>query len=421
MRNIFLTLLALFFILPSGGQEALTVQDCIDIALKDNPSIRSSLINLEKTREKLNTAKAQYFPSLSMSASARKSSSFSGDDDGLFNSYSAGLSARYSIYQGGKIKDQVKVAYLNITASELSYDSALQDMVYRIKQAYYSLLQARHNLKTARKNVERSETYLELAKTRLEAGVAILSDVLKVQVELSDARLNLINAENSHRNAGASLCTLLGLSPSHNVDIADDLDDVDYIRLPEYRELLGTALEIRPEIKRIEKQMEIQNTAIKMSRADYLPGVSLDAGYSYGGSRISDMDDSWNFGVSMSLSLFSGGATKSAILQEKLALKDLEYQKEELIQQVDLALFQAYNDFAKQEEVIENSRIYLENAGLSLEIAQEGYREGTHSIIELVDAQASLVSAESRYIKSLADYRISLASLEKALGQELER
>ncbi len=415
---LFITVIG-FYGYSGEKAEILDISDCIGLAIQNNPSLRSSYLAVEGSIEKLNEARAQYFPSLSMSASARKSSSGSDDDDGIFNSYSAGISTRYTIYQGGNIRNQNEIAGMNIKTSEYSYDSELQDLIYSIKDAYYSLLQAKHSQIAAEKNVERSETYLDLAKTKLEAGVAIISDVLKIEVELSDARLNLINAENSYRNAKALLNNLLGMPPGEDIEIVDNLEDISYADTGSYEELLETAVKNRPEIKRLENQIEIQKTMIKMSQADYLPSLSFDAGYNYGGSRISDMEDSWNFGFGLSMSIFSGGATKSAVLQEKIALKDLAYQKEELLNQIRLSLFQAFNDFNRQRDVIENSRIYLQNARMSLDIAREGYKEGTHSIIELVDAQTSLVSAENRYIQSLADYRISFANLEKVLGREL--
>jgi|GEM_PF-1405368 len=143
--------------------------------------------------------RAAYFPTLSLTSVATRYSSASGTSSGetfTSNNYNVGLSTRYYLFQGFKTVAATDAALFNYNASTYQHESNRQDVILKIAQAYYKLVQAERLIRVADKSVERTRLHLDVANARVKAGVASRSDVLKAEVELSNAGLTLIRAKN---------------------------------------------------------------------------------------------------------------------------------------------------------------------------------------------------------------------------------
>lgn len=392
-----------------------TLDDCIQIAMKNNPGIRSSSYNVDENAVRIDEARSGYFPTININSSVDRSST-KGAITSPYNSYNAGLSARYYLFQGLKTNASVNAAKYNYQASNYQHEVDRQDLILKIPQVYYRMLQAERFIESAEKTIERAKLFLDYANAKFKSGLASRSDILKAEVELSNSNLTLIKVKNELLEAKGNLNLLLGFSADSQISIIDDLAIIEQGQLQEFIELKKQAYQNRPELKKFNEQLNVQKSNIQIAKSDFFPTLSADASYNYGGTEISSLQENWFYGLTLSFPLFAGFSTKARVTEEEIALKGLEKQFESLNQQVSLDVWNAYLNIKETDERIINTKTFLENAQENLKIAEGQYREGAGSMIEVIDAQTNYVIAEQTFIQSLADYKIAVASLKRATG-----
>ena len=422
-----IVLLLLFFVSIASAQskiEKYSLEDCIQIALQNNPGIRSSSYYVDESGLKIKEAKGGLYPNLNFNTSANRF--YSENQTGSFisnDNLSAGLSTRYTIFQGFKTTASVDAAKEIYNANIAQHSVNTEDLILNVTVAYYKLLQTERIVKTTEKAVERAKLYLEYAEARYKNGLASQSDLLKAKVEFSNADLALIRARNARLASMGSLNTLLGKTASDIIDIIDNLETTTFKELSDSLSiqenisgLVGTAYQNRPEIVRLKSQMNAQQAYLTMARSEYFPILSLDANYNYAGETTADLRANSFVGLSLNFPIFNGFSSDARVDEEKIALKNLEQQELSLRNQISLEIWNAYLSVKESGELINNTKIFYENALENLRIAEGEYKEGVGSMLSLVDAQTNLVTAEESYIEALADYGISIASLKRVVG-----
>lgn len=414
-RIILLLLLSVSIVSAQTNDKKYSLEDCIQIALKNNPAIISSSYTVDESAVRIDEARSGYFPSININSSFDRSSN-KGAITSPYNNYNAGVSARYYLFQGLKTDATVNAANSNYQASNYQNEVNKQDLILKITQGYYRMLQAERFIESADKTIERAKLFLDYANAKFKSGLASRSDILKAEVELSNSNLTLIKAKNDFLSAKGNLNLLLGLSADSPISIIDDLAIIEQNQLQEFNELNKQAYQNRPELKKFREQLNVQKSSIQIAKSDFFPTLSADASYNYGGTEISSLKENWFYGLTLSIPLFSGFSTKARVAEEEIALKGLEKQFEWLSQQVNLDVWNAYLNIKETDERIINAKTFLENAKENMKIAEGQYREGMGSMIEVIDAQTNYVIAEQTFIQSLADYKIAVASLKRATG-----
>lgn len=412
---ILLLLLSVSIVSAQTNDKIYSLEDCIQIALQNNPGIISSSYTVDESAVRIDEARSGYFPSININSSVDRSST-KGAITSPYNSYNAGVSARYYLFQGLKTDASVNGANYNYQASNYQHEVNKQDLILKITQGYYRMLQAEKFIESADKTIERAKLFLDYANAKFKSGLASRSDILKAEVELSNSNLTLIKVKNDLLAAKGNLNLLLGLPADSPISIIDNLAITEQNQFQGFNELKKQAYQNRPELKKFNEQLNVQRSSIQIAKSDFFPTLSADASYNYGGTEISSLKENWVYGLTLSIPLFSGFSTKARVAEEEIALKGLEKQFESLSQQVSLDVWNAYLNIKETDERIINAKTFLENAQENLRIAEGQYREGAGSMIEVIDAQTNYVIAEQTFIQSLADYKVAVASLKRATG-----
>jgi len=422
-RFILILLLAiLFFGMQSQAPDRLTLDQCVSLALRNNPQILSSGYDVMESKERITEARADSFPTINFSAAADRlfrPGEQSGNSPDPYSSLSVALSAQYYLFKGFRTASTISAARSSFEAASHQHEGNVQDLILQVNQGYYRLLQAGHLVKVAEKSLENARYHLEFAKARFEAGLATRSDILKAEVEVSNSNLTLIRSRNGRLSLRGSLNVLLGQSADSPLDVVDDLQDLKPKEQTDFNTLLALAYEHRPELLRMNSQLQAQRSNIRLARSNLLPWVSADANYSFSGSALSSLNKGWSFGLSLSYPVFSGFSLASRVAQEKIVFQAMDKQKSSLEQEISLDVWNAFLALKEAKERIDNTQIFLENARENLGLAEEEYREGAGSMIEVIDAQTNMVAAEVSLIEAQADFKISLAALDRALGIDL--
>lgn len=395
--------------------DRLSLEDCINTGLQNNPGFQSSQIFLDENKTKVDEAYSGYYPTVNINSNADAYSKNNGNQ--RYENYNTGISASYTIFNGYRTKATYNAAKDNYDANTYQHESNKQDLTLNITYGYYKTLQAERILKSAEEAVKNSKLHLEFAIAKQNAGMATRSDVLKSEVELSNAELNKIKAANTLFAAKGNLNKLMGLPSNNQVEIVDDLSDIDENIAQSYDSLLNEAFNSRTEIKRFQSLMNAQQNYVQVAKGEYYPTVNANANYNFAGEEISGMQQNWWLGLSLSIPVFKGFSTKARVTGEELALKGLEKDFEALKQQIGQEVWNAFLAVNESIDKIETSSKGLESAQENLSLTEGEYKEGIGSIIQLTDAQTTFVTAEQNYIQSVADYKISLAELERTIGK----
>ncbi len=423
------TLLLPFFPLQAQEQDTVvfTLDDCIEAALKHNPQILASALTVDESGARIDEIRAGYYPTLSLNATAGRfgwENNAGAGTTGKEN-ISSGLFARYMVFQGFKTASAVSAAKANHQSNRAQHKVNREELVVLVTEAYYRLLQAERFAAVAEQSLQRAQMHLDFSKALFKTGLAKRSDILKAKVAQSDAQLSLIGARNARLAAQGKLNLLMGRGVQLPLKIKDNLGAINsvadsglFIDTDQFEEFVRLAFQNRPEMERIDGQIKAQQANIRIARSDYFPTVSVDGNYTYAGETSYDLNSSYYIGATLSFPLFNGFARPARVRQENLALQNLIQQQESMRQQISLEVWNAFLQVKEAAERVLNSRIFLDNARESRDIAEGEYREGVGSMLDVIDAQTAFVTAEQKLIEALADYKIALTTLNRAVGKK---
>ncbi|MFH1078646.1 MAG: TolC family protein [Pseudomonadota bacterium] len=428
MKKIFLLLIfaGLFLPLPTAAEElikkgeALDIQQCIDIALKAHPGILAAVNTLKAGESRVGQARSGYYPQLSGSASYNRTSPYTTTSGRLsttagsvYDSTNSIMALSQNIYDFGKTATQVKIQNLNLDASRSDFDNVNAQVVFGVKQAYYGLLRAKRNQDVAREVVEQYRQHLTRAKGFFEIGTKPKFDVTKAEVDLSNAKLNLLKAENAFRLARVSMNNALGLTDAPDYEIKDSLAfQREEINLDG---ALKKAYDRRPDLQAIVVKKKALEETITLQKKGYYPTVTGNASYGWGGDSF-PLDQGWNFGATLNVPLFSGLSTKYQVEEARANLDVLKANEESLRQSIYLDVKQSWLNLHEAADRIVTAEIIVRQAAENLELANGRYASGVGSPIEVTDALVAESNAKTSYIAALYDYRVSQATMEKATG-----
>jgi len=276
-------------------------------------------------------------------------------------------------------------------------------------------LQARRNRDVSAQTVNQFQQHLEQAKGFYEVGTKPKFDVTKAEVDLSNAKLNLIKAGNALKLAIVSLNNAMGITEAPEYTIEDNLSFQKYEIT--YEGAMEKAYKNRPDIKSITAKMQASESSIELAKKGYYPVLTGNAAYNWSGEEF-PLDHGWNMGATLSFPIFSGFSTKHQVEEANANLNVLKANKESLRQRVFLEVQQAYLNLKDAEERIPTAELTVKRAEENFEIANGRYATGVGNPIEVTDAEVALSNAKTSYIQALYDYKVAQASLEKAMSSK---
>lgn len=402
--------------------ETLELQQCIDIALKNHPSILAAAGTLKAGESRVGQARSGYFPQLSgsvgynrISPYATTSGRLSANGEGAYDATNSTIALSQNLFDFGKTAAQVKIQSLNLDSSRADYEDVKSQVVFGVKKSYYGLLQARRNRDVGREVVGQYEQHLARAKGFFEIGVKPKFDVTKAEVDLSNAKLSLLKAENAFRVARVSLNNALGLPKAPDFEIEDSLAfpraeaDLDAA--------LKKAFDRRPDLQAILVKEKALEETVAYEKKGYYPYVTGSASYGWGGDSF-PLDHGWNIGATLNIPLFSGLSTKYQVDEARANLEVLKANEETLRQSIHLDVQQAWLNLREAADRIVTAEISVRQAMENLELANGRYASGVGSPIEVTDALVAESNAKTSFNAALYDYRVAQASMEKATGEK---
>jgi len=455
MKRIIL-FIALFSILFAAyGQstdEPLTLQQCIQIALKNNSSLRVAQKQYQMAGTNVTSAYAGFMPSLNLSLGSGKyiqgARTLKADvpvgvdtltgqwiyaQQTIYqksverNSHSARLSLNQNLFDFGQTLNNVNYNKAMQKASEQTVTGTRQVVVYNVKRAYYELLKAVRLEKVYNDAVKLSEDEVNRAQTMLEIGISSQAEVLTAKVSLGNARTNQITQKNLVEVAKADLNNALGRDPGIPVEVIEDETDPIFPQTT-LDESLKMAFANNADIKALEFQVKSSLYSLRMARGRYLPTIGANVSYNRNNDDIArvysqklDEDYSASIGVGLDLNIFNGFSDKAAVqraqLSHQIDQENLSERKRILTSEVK----QYFIQFAAYKDFIEINQQNIEAAQENLRLQQEKRRVGSGTELEVTQAQVELTRAQVDLVRAEYDAKVAKAQLESVMGvQEIE-
>src|SRR2546426_813048 len=403
---------------PIAGR-VLTLDECIAIALEAQPSIQATLYDYAAARYRVTQALAPLLPQVSGLVTATKSETAPTGrliqrqtSTGFSESFFAQVVLSQLLFDFGKNLAATEAARKLAEVAVEDVELQRQLISLAVKEAYTNILFAQRLIRVQEQAVQRAELNLRSAKGFFEVGTRPKSDVARAEVDVANARVDLIRARNALRTARVALNTAMAIEVDTPTAIQDNLvfEAVNLDR----GQLRGEALRSRPEYRQSKLRVNAAEATERQTFRNFFPAISGTG--SDGGSQP-PLTAGRTLGLSPSWCLFDGGnrSAKDQEAQANLAgarqrVKSTELDSIQNVEQAEIAVEEA-------QERIQAAQALVASAQENFRLAQGRFDAGVGTILELTDAQLALTQAQNTEAQALADYRIALARLDRAVGR----
>lgn len=393
-----------------------SLQQCIDIALKEHSSLKASAGAIKVSESKVGQAKANYYPQINWSTSYQRvspASTLITSSTDTYNEYSTNVSLGITLIDFGKTATKVIIKNLTVNASQADFDDVSTQVVLNVKNAYYNLLQAKRNQEVAVDTMRLFKQHLDQAKVFFRIGTKPIIDVTKAEVDLGNARLNVLKGENTQRVAMIVLKDAMGIPENADFVIVDNLSFKKSDM--QLNDVLNTAYANRPVLRSAIAKTKAAERSVDLARKDYYPVLSGNAGYGYSGTDY-PLGNAWNAGATLNFPLFSGLSSRYQADEARANLQVVKANEDILRQETRLDVQQSYLNVKDAFEQISVAEMTVLKARENYDLASSRYRAGMGSPIEITDATISLNNARAALNSALYNYKTAQAAMEKALG-----
>jgi outer membrane protein len=410
--------------LPQPGKP-LSLNDCVALALRFNPALRSNQALIEGQKARVEQALAAYYPQINFNTAYNWNTFNFVSLGGAVRSYtynwtfldvfSMGPNLNQLIYDFGRTSNTVKINRENVKANEQDLITTKQIVILNVQQAYFGVLQTQRLVEVAKEVVSQTKQHLDQAQGFYQAGTRPKIDVTKAEVDMANAQLALIQANNNYDVARVTLNNAIGFTQSLTFPVEDILGFTP--REYQLEDIVKTAYGQRPEIEQIKAKQRSQEAAIKLAQSSYYPILSGNAQYIWRGYHMPN-DMTWDmfFGATLSIPIFSGFSSPNQVSEQRANMKNLVSQEEALKLNIRLEAEQAYLSQKQATEQIRVTEKAVGQAQENYDLASGRYKVGVGSPLEITDAEVQLANAKANYIQALYNYKVAEAKIERATG-----
>lgn len=409
--------------LSAFGQKTYTLDECREMALRNNVAVRNAANSVEAARQERKEAFTKYFPTISASGAAFNA------NKGLLemdmspdmrmslakNGIMGGITATQPLFAGGQIVNANKLAKVGEEASVFQREQSENEVELTVEQYYWQVVllkEKRNTLLSLRGMLERLYHDVEVS---VNAGVTNRNDLLQVQLKKNDVESNLINLENNLALSRMVLAQYMGYE-GVDLDVADAVPD----EIPDFpmqlRREHEASLPLTPEYRLLQSNVKASKLQERLAVGKNLPTVAIGAGYMY--DDLMDHSHPFAIGyVSVSVPLSGWWGGSHAIKKQKLQLRNAENQLADNSELLVIRMQKAWNDLEDAYKQMQIARESIGQSGENLRLNEDYYRAGTTTMSDLLDAQTMFRQSRDKYVEAFSQYNIKIVEYRQATGQ----
>ena len=409
----------------------LTLNQALEIALSDNPTIKvaDQEIELKKTANK--EAYAGLFPEVSLTGSyqraiKKQSMAFQGNvvEIGIDNTYTGGLNISLPIFAPALYKS-ISLTKADVELAVEKARSSRLSMVNLVTKAYYLLLLSQDSYVVLKKSHEQATANYNVVKAKYEQGSVSEYDKIRAEVQMRNLVPSVVAARNGVNLARLQLKVLMGMDPDIEIAIVGSLKDYELTMFQQQLDNTYVDLSNNSDLRQLGLNAELLHRSLKLKQTNFMPTLGASFNYSYMSMnenfRIMHYD--WypasSFGLSLTIPLFKA-SNFTSLKQTKIQMYQLAENKINVERQLQMqATSYKDNMNASTEQVVSNKESVFQ-AEKGREIAQKRYEVGKGTILELNDSEVALTQSQLAYHQSIYNYLTAKADLDQVLGDESE-
>ena len=398
----------------------------MDLVEKTNSEAIQARIAIDRARAVLREAEAGRSPTVTGSAQYSFTDSAAIRLNNINNnvanrttnqSLTGTVGVDYNIFDSGVNDSLIRTAENNLRIAEATLSQVRQTIRLSIVTAYYSLQNADETIRIQRKAVENAERSLRDTKARERAGVGTKFDVLQSEVQLANARQDLLNAEAAQLVARRELSRQLNYPPTIEITAADKIAPVIEWKLP-LEESIVLAVRNRAELDISRLQREVARNQANTSLARLGPQVSVFTNLNTASdfSRGIGIGTGYQIGATLNWNLYDGGRTAARVDQFKADQATAESRFEQAARQARYDVEESYINQRSRLQQIETATLALKNAEEALRLARLRLDAGVGTQLEVITAESDFTRADVNRVQAIIGYNQSRANLDRAVS-----
>ena len=403
--------------------QPLTLVRLTDLALSNNPSTRIAWAEIRGSEAGVELARAGYWPQLTVGYSVerlKQLSSATGLPSPAETDYGPSVGINYLLWDFGTRSGTVDAAKFTLTASQLSSNQTIQDLILAVEQDYYQVLGLQALQDADTESVHDASASFDAANQRKNSGLATIGDVYQAEAALAGAKLNLQTAQGQLAVARGQLAVAVGYSADSGLPLASLEKEVTAAMPAEsVQALLQKAEAARPELLASKAQEQAAVAGLEAAQGQGLPSLSLSGSAARTTTDIKGQKTTasgYNAQLSLSFPLFSGFADQAANRKAQAALDVATATTEQLQQQVELEVWQAYQNMYTAVTTLDTTEVQLKSAQQAEDVANARYKNGLDSILDVLSAQATLANARVQEVQARLNWFAAQAAMGHAVG-----
>ncbi|HEY3378887.1 MAG TPA: TolC family protein [Armatimonadota bacterium] len=391
----------------------LTAAEAAVLALHHQPSITVAVAGVTAAQGRVQQAKSGAKPGVTLNAAYADDAISNGSS--IYN-FTASANARQLLYDYNRTRDLARQATALERSAHANLTRVQSDLVFQVKLAFYQYAQSLRAISVNEENVRTTGQHLALAQARVAAGVGLPADVVRAQTAVADAIFSLNLAQNASSVARVLLLQLMGIDPRTPITVAEGNEPSQADA--SFDTLLATALQQRPEIQQGQANLQAAQYGINIAKTTNAPVLVGTATYGLRNKSFPPTDDNLLLGVAVQWGVLDGGLTAGRVTEARANVQASQAVLASTQQAVAADVAQAYLNVKTAEQRVVTADAEVANAQESLRLVQGRYAAGLGIFLDIFDAQAALVTAETNRISAVSSVNQARAALAHALNND---
>ncbi len=425
------------------------LQQCVNIALKQNPDILASQSQLAQAESALSQAQGQRLPKLTASVTgtrtndalnafglklSQRNATFNDFGANEFigpgslsvaptnlnypnpvTNYNTRLELQIPLYNGGMISGYVDQAKAYIKAAQQGNQAARQQVTFRVIQAYQGVHTTHAYVNVAQQAETAAEAYVKTTQNLLNEGMVVRSDLLFAQVNLADVRVHLEEARRSEAAAIDQLHLLLGLSLDEKLDIGPDFTPT--VLDGNVANLQDEAVANNPGLLAMRNQLEAAGASVKVAGAEYYPHFNAIVRQDWNAPKFQQAASSYTIAGVLSWNVFDMGVTRGSVGRAEASRSELQTRLKQAEEGVRFQVADAWRGTVEAESRVSARTAAVAQAEEAQRLVAKRYANGVTTMVEVLAAQAQLDKARADEVAAHYQLTIQRSALRLAVGK----
>ncbi|MFA5370273.1 MAG: TolC family protein [Candidatus Omnitrophota bacterium] len=414
-KTLILLMLALLFPnISAYPQAALTWDECVRVAISNNPELISAHEQIKQVVADKDISLSLIMPQVSSDASAKRQKS-----NGMVatDTYSYGISGSQLVFDGFKTASELSGASKTIQAMRYNYTVVSSDVRLGLRSAFANLIRAQELTSITRDIAARRKQNLELVKLRYEGGREHKGALLTAEADMAQADFELSQAVRNLNLTQRELAKELGTTDNTDIEALGELClDRDYTVKPDIDKLA----EDTPFLRDLISRKEAARFNLNSKESDFFPKVYVNGAIGRTGNKWLPRKNEWSAGASVSLPLFEGGRRLAEVSKAKSRLEQAVSDERSGRDGVLITLERSWKDLQDAIADVSVQEKFLRAAEERAKITRSQYSTGLASFNDWIIIEDNLVKAQKAYLDTRADMLIAEAYWIQAIGGTLE-